>query len=90
MLHAVGELDSTVSPGQTRSLARQCSFPWIYTFFGGHYVPQHKDFLSFSQSLGRFLREVLGPSKMVQDVWEDIDVVDAKSKAKRTILGTHV
>jgi hypothetical protein len=88
ILHAVGELDSTVPPGQTGSLARQCSFPWLYEFFGGHYVPQHKESLSFSQSLGRFLSEVLGLSEMDQDAWEDIDIVDAKTKAQRTILGT--
>lgn len=90
MLHAVGELDSTVSPEQTRSLAQQCSFPWLYEFFGGHYVPQYKEFLSFNLSLGRFLREVLGLSEVVQEAWEDIDIVDAKTKAQKRILRTHV
>ncbi|KAJ5346980.1 uncharacterized protein N7506_000233 [Penicillium brevicompactum] len=82
MLHAVGELDSTVSPEQTRSLAQQCSFPWLYNFFGGHYVPQYKELLSFSQSLASFLREVLGLAEVVQEAWEDIDIVDAKLKPK--------
>ncbi|OQD78053.1 hypothetical protein PENANT_c093G03996 [Penicillium antarcticum] len=78
MFHAVGELDSTVSPAQTRSLARHCSYPWFYEFFGGHYVPQNKDFMSFGQSLQSFLREVFGLCEEVQEGWEDIDIVYPK------------
>ncbi|KAJ5766672.1 uncharacterized protein N7511_004288 [Penicillium nucicola] len=80
IFHAVGELDSTVSPAQTRNLARHCSYPWFYEFFGGHYVPQNKDFMSFSQSLQSFLREVFGLYEEVQEGWEDIDMIYPKLK----------
>ncbi|KAJ5593602.1 hypothetical protein N7537_010506, partial [Penicillium hordei] len=86
MFHAVGELDATVSPTQTRNLARCCFSPWFYEFFGGHYVPQSKDFLGFSQSLKSFLTAALGLSERVQESWVDIDIVDEKLERKAPFL----
>ncbi|KAJ5318274.1 hypothetical protein N7476_004694 [Penicillium atrosanguineum] len=59
MFHAFGELDATVTPTQTEALALDCSYPWFYQFFGGHYVPQIKEYISFRHSLEYFLRNVL-------------------------------
>lgn len=59
IFHTVGELDSMISSTQTENLMRCCKRSWLFEFFGGHYVPQSKEFLEFSQSLASFLRSAL-------------------------------
>ncbi|KAJ5160964.1 uncharacterized protein N7482_007968 [Penicillium canariense] len=59
VFHTIGELDSMISSTQTENLMRCCKRPWLFEFFGGHYVPQSKEFLEFSQSLASFLRGAL-------------------------------
>ncbi|KAF3404017.1 Dihydrofolate reductase [Penicillium rolfsii] len=72
MFHAIGHLDATVVPAQTMSLVRKCLYPWIYEFFGGHYVPQCKEFMELRDSLANYLREALGLSAYGQDSWVNI------------------
>lgn len=59
IFHTIGELDSMISSTQTENLMRCCKRSWLFKFFGGHYVPQSKEFLEFSQSLASFLRSAL-------------------------------
>lgn len=58
IFHTIGELDSMISSTQTETLMRYCKRPWLFEFFGGHYVPQSKEFLKFSQ-LASFLKSAL-------------------------------
>jgi hypothetical protein len=48
-------------------------------------VPQSKEYMSFRQSLGRFLKEVLGTSAQVHETCADIDVIGEKDKVQRAI-----
>lgn len=59
IFHAIGELDSMISSAQTKALMLCCKRPWLFEFFGGHYVPQSKDFFDLSQSLASFLQGAL-------------------------------
>lgn len=77
MFHAFGQLDATITPAQTEMLALDCSYPWFYQFFGGHYVPQSKEYMSFRRSLEGFLRDVLGLGSKLRETWTDVDVFDA-------------
>ncbi|KAJ5917583.1 hypothetical protein N7466_011137 [Penicillium verhagenii] len=58
VFHAIGIWDATVSPAQTIRLARQCTFPTIFEFEGGHYVPQAKEYAELKRSLLVFLQDI--------------------------------
>ncbi|OGE47652.1 hypothetical protein PENARI_c039G01968 [Penicillium arizonense] len=83
--HTFGTLDETVTPAQTAGLAKQCAYAYSFGFFGGHYVPQSKEYMSFRQSLERFLKKVLGMPAQVHESCAGIDVVGEKDKAQRAI-----
>jgi hypothetical protein len=86
MFHAVGELDATITPAQTETLALDCLYPWFYQFFGGHYVPQSKEYMSFRHSLEEFLRDVLGLASSSHETWSDVDVFDVRNNVRKAIL----
>lgn len=73
IFHTIGVADATISPLQTKKLARRCKYPWIYEFCGGHYVPQSKEFLELTVCLASFLQEVLGGPVNSPGVWVDIE-----------------
>lgn len=72
MFHTSGELDTMVSPSQTRSLVDHCENPWLYKFWGGHDVPQNKEYVRFRISFGDFLQQAMGISPIAEVGWFDI------------------
>ena len=86
MFHAFGELDATITPAQTETLALDCMYPCFYRFFGGHYVPQSKEYMSFRPSLEVFLRDVLGLTSSSHGTWKDVDVKDVGSIVRKAIF----
>ncbi|KAJ6117940.1 hypothetical protein N7523_005691, partial [Penicillium sp. IBT 18751x] len=85
MFHSFGELDATITPAQTETLALDCLSPWFYQFFGGHYVPQGKEHMSFLDSLGGFLRDVLGLGSTSRETWTDVNVYSVRNNVRRAI-----
>ena len=83
MFHAFGELDATITPAQTEMLALDCSYPWFYQFFGGHDVPQIKEYMNFRHSLDGFLRDVLGLTASSHEAWMDVDVFESRKNVRR-------
>jgi hypothetical protein len=77
MFHTIGLSDTTISPSQTRKLAKDCENPWLYQYPGGHYVPQSKEYGELYGRLAGFLRKAIGIS--VDNPEERIEV-DATPK----------
>lgn len=64
ILHTIGLLDCHISESQTMKLVERCSNASIYYFFGTHYVPREKGFVSV---LVEFLSTTLGWAKQFEN-----------------------